>query len=374
MLTWCCPCARQVSSCCAQTSACMRVRASSAPRREAALHIRDAAQAMEATRTAVRPSTKIPTATQPPVPPIVPPLRFSLVEEGVYRGAYPSLLNLRFLSRLNLRSMVSLLPEPPAPHLMRWCEDNGVRNHFERVAPFKEEVVLTHERAAELLQLLVLPERQPVYVHCLDGVAVTGTLIMCLRKLLTWAPPPMVAEYARFNRDGTEMPTPPAHHIVSFVHAFKPELELARLLPAQLPIWLAAALGLQTDEEPQHFQSMAHQVVPAPAAPMRVAALPDVSDDSHHLGGMLDHHQHPRPREADPPPSMQPAPRDGGRSLDALAIEGLTMGTARPRAPPLRAGDAELRAVASGADGRDGGASSRARPPAAPPTKQRSFQ
>ena len=207
---------------------------------------------------------------------------------------------------------------------------------------------------------------------------------MCLRKLLTWAPPPMVAEYARFNRDGAEVPTPPAHHIVSFVHAFKPELELARLLPPQLPIWLAAALGLQTDEEPQHFQSTAHQVVPDPAAPLRVAALPDVSDDSHHLGGMLDHHHHhhvgherhahPRPREADPPPSLhlQPAPRDGGRSLDALAIEGLTMGTARPRAPPLRAGDAELRAVASGADGRDGGASSRARPPPPPPTKHRS--
>ena len=42
-------------------------------------------------------------------PPLVPPLRFSLVEEGVYRGAYPSQLNLRFLTRLGLRSMVSLL-------------------------------------------------------------------------------------------------------------------------------------------------------------------------------------------------------------------------------------------------------------------------
>jgi protein tyrosine phosphatase len=53
-----------------------------------------------------------------------------------------------------------------------------VRQHYERVAPNKEEVALTNELAAELLQLLVLPERHPVYVHCLDGVGVTGLLIM----------------------------------------------------------------------------------------------------------------------------------------------------------------------------------------------------
>ena len=47
------------------------------------------------------------------LPPLVPPLRFSQVEEGVYRGAYPSLINQRFLTRLGLRTIVSLLPEPP---------------------------------------------------------------------------------------------------------------------------------------------------------------------------------------------------------------------------------------------------------------------
>ena len=128
------------------------------------------------------------------LPPVVPPLRFQLVEEGVYRGAYPSLINLRFLSRLGLRSMVSLLPEPPAPHLLRWCEENGVRNHAERIAAPREgtgeqEVSFTHDRVADLLQLLVLPERQPVYVHCLDGVGITGTLVMCLRKLQRWSAP-----------------------------------------------------------------------------------------------------------------------------------------------------------------------------------------
>ena len=106
------------------------------------------------------------------------------------------------------------LPEPPAPHLVRWCEENGIINHAERIAAPREgtgeqEVTFTHERIADLLQLLVMPERQPVYVHCLDGVGITGTLIMCLRKLQRWSPPPFVDEYARFARDGLEVPTPP---------------------------------------------------------------------------------------------------------------------------------------------------------------------
>lgn len=182
------------------------------------------------------------------LPPIVPPLRFALVEDGVYRGAYPSLINLRFLKRLGLRSMVSLLPEAPVPHLLAWCEANGVRHHFERVAVFKEEVTLSPERTAELLQLLVLPERQPVLVHCLDGVSVTGTLVMCLRKLQRWTPPPLVAEYARFARGGAEVPTPPPDHVLAFVASFKPEVEFAKLVPERVPPWLEAALEPAADE------------------------------------------------------------------------------------------------------------------------------
>ena len=88
------------------------------------------------------------------LPPLVPPLRYSQVEEGVHRGAYPSLVNQRFLTRLRLRTIVSLLPEAPTPDLLYWCERNGVENYAVNVMPFKkDEVSLTHEQAAELLQV-----------------------------------------------------------------------------------------------------------------------------------------------------------------------------------------------------------------------------
>ena len=151
------------------------------------------------------------------IPPLIPPLRFALVTEGIYRGAYPSLINLRFLQRLQLRTVVSLLPEAPTPDLLAWCEAHGIRNHAERVAVFKDEVILTQARAAAILQLLILPERQPVFIHCLDGVSITGTILMCLRKLQRWAPASIHSEFLRCAGHGSEAHGALPAHIGQFV-------------------------------------------------------------------------------------------------------------------------------------------------------------
>ncbi|KAL3894595.1 MAG: hypothetical protein SGPRY_013766 [Prymnesium sp.] len=106
-------------------------------------------------------------------------------------------------------------------------------------------------------QLLILPERQPVFVHCLDGVSVTGTILMCMRKLQRWPPPSYHAEFQRFASQGSEVFSShrvslralakhspqcsraenatghtlagPAAHICQFVESFKPEIVTAEL-------------------------------------------------------------------------------------------------------------------------------------------------
>mmetsp|Transcript_14280 Transcript_14280/g.37050 ORF Transcript_14280/g.37050 Transcript_14280/m.37050 type:complete len:276 (+) Transcript_14280:97-924(+) len=263
------------------------------------------------------------------LPPLVPPLRYCHVEDGVYRGAYPSLINLRFLSRLGLRSMVSLLPEPPAPHLLAWCEENGVRNHYECVKPFgKDEVTLTQERVASLLQLLVLPERHPVYVHCLDGSGVTGLLIMCLRKLLHWAPPPILAEYSRFSRDGQDVPLPPPPHVIAFLHAWKPELEfLPEHLPAHPPIWLEKALQLPAEADD------AMPTSPSKPPEWNACGAPGVEyfeRRSKGQGRKASEHSAAAGGDAAGMDAIgRSAPVSIGLALDALAIEGLTSGPSR---------------------------------------------
>ena len=274
------------------------------------------------------------------LPPLVPPLRFSLVEEGVYRGAYPSLINLRFLRRLGLRSMVSLLPEPPAPHLVEWCKAFGVTHHFERVVPFdKDEVTLSNERAAELLQLLVWPQRQPVYVHCLDGVGVTGLLIMCLRKLLRWAPPSVHAEYSRFARNGSDVPLPPPPHVIAFLSAWKPEHEfLPRHLPSEPPHWLAAALQLSTADE---RAASAPTGGPAGRTAATPAARQPLADERELVvaggdSGGLDALGNSSAMDSLSIEGLGPSRH---LALDALAIEGLTLPPTRSHRPIVAGSD-----------------------------------
>lgn len=58
---------------------------------------------------------------------LVPPARFAHVCPGVMRGAYPTLRNFRFLSRLQLKTIISLTPEAPTADLVLFSEMAGLK-------------------------------------------------------------------------------------------------------------------------------------------------------------------------------------------------------------------------------------------------------
>lgn len=58
---------------------------------------------------------------------LTPPFRFGYVNPGLSRGAYPTLRNFRFLSRLQLKTIVSLTPEPPTEDLVAFSEMAGIK-------------------------------------------------------------------------------------------------------------------------------------------------------------------------------------------------------------------------------------------------------
>jgi hypothetical protein len=77
---------------------------------------------------------------------LIPPVRFGHVNPGVTRGAYPTLRNFRFLSRLQLKTIVSLTPEPPIADLVLFAEMAGIKLvHFPigRMAGLSEAVQST---------------------------------------------------------------------------------------------------------------------------------------------------------------------------------------------------------------------------------------
>lgn len=164
------------------------------------------------------------------VPPLVPPLRFATVDDGVYRGAYPTLANFRFLRSLRLRMIVSLLPEQPSTDLVQFCEHEKITHHYEPTEKAAQNSYLPSEKSeptglmvpavAKVLKLMLLAENLPIYVHCMDGYVSTGTIVMCVRKLQLWTSAAAQIEFGRFSRVRGEQLSEPAPAKVQFIDTF----------------------------------------------------------------------------------------------------------------------------------------------------------
>ncbi|WFD04441.1 hypothetical protein MOBT1_003151 [Malassezia obtusa] len=130
--------------------------------------------------------------------------RITTFSECLYRGAYPKQRNLPFLETLHLRTIVSLTPKPldSDAALASWAREqnggSGVRLvHVRTEKPKEESGGLTREGAARAMLELLNRENLPLYVHCLDGVETTSTLIACLRKIQAWNDTSLRDELAR---------------------------------------------------------------------------------------------------------------------------------------------------------------------------------
>ncbi|CAG8564498.1 1331_t:CDS:10 [Paraglomus occultum] len=170
-----------------------------------------------------------PKVTQDQFNMLIPPFRYAIVEDEVYRGAYPKSRNLRFLKRLHLKTILSLCPNLPAGDLADFCKEYNIKNITLQVNKVKDNVPLSYSKAVQAIQIIIDPENQPIYVHCLDGANVTGLVIACLRKLQMWSVPSAMGEFLRFLRGGVT-----SSEENEFVEKFSAEIEI----PCTIPIWL----------------------------------------------------------------------------------------------------------------------------------------
>lgn len=126
----------------------------------------------------------------------VAPENFALVEEGVYRSAFPRSKNIPFLRRLGLKSVVSLVPEDYPPKLLEYYESAAItlRSHGldGNKWPFKE--IDTNSLQETLHDVLDLSYR-PLLIHCNKGKHRTGTVVGSLRKIRGWALTSIFHEY-----------------------------------------------------------------------------------------------------------------------------------------------------------------------------------
>ncbi|KAM0061679.1 putative protein-tyrosine-phosphatase [Helianthus debilis subsp. tardiflorus] len=128
--------------------------------------------------------------------PLVPPVNFADVEDGVYRSGFPQPSNFAFLQTLHLRSIIYLCPEPYPKENLEFLEAHNIRLFQFAIAGTKElSVDVLRDIITETLKLLIDVRIHPVLIHCKQGKHRTGCVVGSLRKLQNWCLSSVLEEY-----------------------------------------------------------------------------------------------------------------------------------------------------------------------------------
>ncbi|OBA21198.1 protein-tyrosine phosphatase [Metschnikowia bicuspidata var. bicuspidata NRRL YB-4993] len=168
--------------------------------------------------------------------PLVPPLRFSHIQQNLYRGGYPRKINFPFLASLNLKTIISLTPEPineaTDPSLFEFSRVSNITLvHIECAQSGKGKkrgVPMGYTTILEALKYIIHDEFAPVYFHCLNGGQVTSLVVACLRKIQFWSSIAIFNEFINFSLNMTVNDR-------SFVDGFRGEI---KYLPEGKVDWL----------------------------------------------------------------------------------------------------------------------------------------
>ncbi|KAL8166243.1 hypothetical protein V2J09_007742 [Rumex salicifolius] len=127
---------------------------------------------------------------------LVPPKNFAVVEEGVYRSAFPEIYNFGFLETLNLKSIIYLCPEPYPEEHCKLLDSHNIKLYQFGIEGKKESKrIIPGEVITKALKVLVDLRNHPVLIHCNRGKHRTGCLVGCLRKLQNWRLSSVLDEY-----------------------------------------------------------------------------------------------------------------------------------------------------------------------------------
>jgi tyrosine-protein phosphatase SIW14 len=129
----------------------------------------------------------------------IPPLNFSMVDNGIFRSGFPDSANFSFLQTLGLRTIICLCPEPYADVNMEFLKLNGIKLYQFGIESYKEPFVnIPEDTIREALKVLLDARNHPVLIHCKRGKHRTGCLVGCLRKIQKWCLSSIFDEYQRF--------------------------------------------------------------------------------------------------------------------------------------------------------------------------------
>ncbi|ODV62685.1 putative tyrosine protein phosphatase SIW14, partial [Ascoidea rubescens DSM 1968] len=128
-----------------------------------------------------------------------PPENFSPVIGKIYRSSFPRIENFDFLKKLNLKSILVLIPEIYPMENLVFLNNQNI-NFFQIGMPGNKEPFVNIEQdiITKALEIAINPDNHPLLIHCNRGKHRTGCLVGCIRRLQKWSLTMIFDEYRRF--------------------------------------------------------------------------------------------------------------------------------------------------------------------------------
>jgi tyrosine-protein phosphatase OCA6 len=123
----------------------------------------------------------------------------SRIEDGLYRSSYPILRNFRYLNRLKLKTIISLIPESPSSDLISYCNYyniNLIHINVLRTNPLNTSL---QNNLVTAINICINSTNFPILIHCIDGKRITSLFVLLLRRLQAYSPIYAISEYWRFQ-------------------------------------------------------------------------------------------------------------------------------------------------------------------------------
>lgn len=139
--------------------------------------------------------------SQPPTPDgSGRPANFQVIAPSLYRSSYPSYAHFNHLADLELKTIITLVPEPIDYAYANFISTNGITHHQIPILANKDPEKFTcAETIHKVLNIMLEPSNYPLLLHCNKGKHRTGCMTACFRRVCGWTLDAAIDEYIRHS-------------------------------------------------------------------------------------------------------------------------------------------------------------------------------
>lgn len=157
------------------------------------------------------------------------PLQFQIIEPRLYRGIFPTKENLSFLKTLQLKTIITILPEEydikeESPYYQKFIDDNKIelrqfvgdmkwkaKNKDKKVKKEKKNktqedvkrrdktVGVSVDEIYKIMDIVTDAEKYPIFIHDLTNETITPLVVAVFRKFAYWNLVSVLDEFIKYS-------------------------------------------------------------------------------------------------------------------------------------------------------------------------------